>query len=112
MGLEAVAARQLEVDLVLEEHGRLPEELGHGAAQLVTVAQGGKAGMERAEILDPLEHALSGTQQARLEVHHLSTGNLGETLQLIGPRRDPLHLPRVEQAGYHHEAVALELLDR
>jgi len=80
MGLEAVAPGQLEVDLVLEEHGRLAEEPGREAAQLVAVAQGREAGMERAEVLDPLEHPLSRTEQARLEVHHAPARRLGLTL--------------------------------
>src|SRR6185312_829021 len=83
VGLEAVAPRQLEVDLVLEEHRGLAEQRGGGPAELVALAQGREAGVERAEVLDALEHALARLQQARLEVHHAV-------------------------AGHHHEAVPLE----
>src|SRR5437762_3272764 len=48
----------------------------------------GEAFMEGAEVLNSLEHALSGTQQARLEVHHLPPRHFWQTLQLVGPRRD------------------------
>src|SRR5439155_25782776 len=68
MWLEAVAAGQLEVDLVLEEDRGLAEEARHRAAELVPVAQLGEPGVERAEGLDPLEHPLARTQEARLEV--------------------------------------------
>ena len=39
VSLEAAAAGQLEIDLVLEEHGRLAEQLSAGALQLRPVAR-------------------------------------------------------------------------
>jgi hypothetical protein len=108
MRLEAVAARKLEVDLVLEEDGRLAEEPGHRAAELAAVAQVRELGVERAEVLDPLQHALAWTQEARLEVLHGSPGHLGETLELVGPRRNLRDFLLVEELWNHHEAVTLE----
>src|SRR5215831_9281115 len=108
--LEAAPARQLEVDLVLEEDGRLTEKPGDGAAELVALAQLGEPGVERAKVLDPLQHAVVRTQEARLEVLHGAPGHLGQTLQLVGPRRDPGDFPLVEEAPHYHEAVSLERL--
>ena len=112
MGLEAVAAGELEVDLVLEEDGGLAEEAGDGAAELGAVAEGGEAGMEGTEVFDALEDALGGVQQAGLEVHHGAAGCFRLGLDVVGPGGDLAHLLGVEEARDHHEAVALEGFDQ
>src|SRR5262249_11411353 len=48
MRLEAVAARELEVDLVLEEDRGLLQQARYRAQELVAVAQRGEPGVERA----------------------------------------------------------------
>src|SRR6185295_11583249 len=87
-------------------------ETGGVAAELLPVAERGETGVNGAEVLDPLQHALAGLEQARLEVHHAVTGPLGQRLQLVGPHRDAAHLRLVEEAGNHHEAVPPERLER
>src|SRR4030095_8989448 len=111
VGLEAVAAGELEVDLVLEEHGGLAEEGGHGATELGAVAEGGEAGVKGAEVLHALEDALGGVEEAGLEVHHGAAGSFGLSLDLVGPRGDLAGFRRVEETGNHHEAVAPEDVD-
>ena len=93
VGLEAVAAGKLEVDLVLEEHGGLVEEPCHGAAELLAVAQFSEPVVERAEVLDPLQHALARAEEARLEVLHGSTRLVRAALEVVRPVRDPARFP-------------------
>ena len=85
VGLEAATAGQLEVDLVLEEHDRLAEQLSAGALQRPS-RELPEALVVRQHVLHAIQDPLAGA--ALLEIHHVPAGSLRPTLHLVGPAAD------------------------
>ncbi len=95
MRLEPIAAWQLEVDLVLEHHGRLSEELRRAGKER-PVQQAIEVGVKGTEILDPLDEAGLLVAQARLAINHVATGNLRRGQQFGRPPRQIGDCPIIE----------------
>ena len=83
VGLEAVAARHLEIDLLLEQHRRLAEQRAGPPEQLRAMHQSVKIAMEAVEILESRQHLTAGLQQRVLMVEPDAAGRLVHRFQLV-----------------------------
>src|SRR5262249_1454422 len=104
--LEAVAARQLEVDLVLEEDGRLAEEGVDAAEELVPVEERLESRVVRIEVLDAVHQPPPRLAEALLAVDHPDAGLLRPGLNLLGGTSELGDLTGAEEAAADEEAVA------
>ena len=97
---------ELEVDLVLEEDGRLAEEIAHAPEELVPVEEGLEPRVVRVEVLDAVDEPMSRLAQALLAVDHPGAGLLGPGLDLVGGPAELGDLAGAEEAAADEEAVA------
>src|SRR5580693_6173920 len=65
-----------------------------------------EAGVERAEILDPLDQAPAGFGEAVLVVDPVPAWDFGSGLELAGPAQDVAGLVRTEEVAHDQVAVA------
>jgi hypothetical protein len=108
MGRETTAARQLEIDLVLEQHGLAAQQRARPGDQAALPQQGVEPGMERTEILDPLNEPAPGLDQAVLVVNHLAPRHFRRGGDFLGPLIQLATRGRLEEAAHHKEAGTLE----
>ena len=112
VGGEAVAAGQLEIDLVFEQHRRLAEQLSHPAGQRAAAHEAVETVVIGADVFHPVEDACPRFGQAVVEIFHPFAGGLGARLDIVGPGGDIGHGLRIVQAANDHIAVAPEAGDR
>ena len=110
LGLEA-AAGQLEIDLLLEQHRRLAEQLSHPAGQRAAAHEAVETVVIGADVFHPVEDACPRFGQAVVEIFHPFAGGLGARLDIVGPGGDIGHGLRIVQAANDHIAVAPEAGD-
>src|SRR5262249_19853349 len=105
---EAAAARQLEVDLLLEEHGIVVEDVGHRVGDARVADDGVEIGVGLDELLDAGEHARARLGEAVLEVHHLPSDFRRAARELVDPGAMPAGFVRHEKAAEDEETVLAE----
>src|ERR1043165_5310333 len=108
MELETAAARQLEIDFVLEQHGLVTEQRASPGDQLAVPQNGIQSGIERAHILDALHDPSPGLGQAVLVIDHVPSGEFWCPGDLLRPASEVGTLGGVEEAADNEEAGAIE----
>ena len=119
---ESGAARQLEVDLVLEQHDGLADAVGEQPEHARAGEERGKPLVIRDEVLDAGEHLRRRVTAAALVVAHPAAGHLGPGGDLVGPHGEvarhlvaeegsepepPVPLPMLLRCGVEHAASRL-----
>ena len=109
MRFEAVAAGHLEVDLLLEQHRFLAEELAHG--RLENSTQFLEPFVERRDVFDAADQIGAVPFQAFFMKNPVLAGLLGHREQVLGPGVDEVHFACVEALPDNQVAVMLERFD-
>src|SRR4051794_4373126 len=104
MELETAAARQLEIDLVLEQHGLVAEQRACPGDQPAVPQKDIEAGIERAHILDALHDPSPGLGQAALEIDHRASREFWCGGDLLRPASEVGTPGRFEEAADEEEA--------
>src|SRR5437868_1888318 len=108
MQLETAATRQLEIDLVLEQHRLVTEQRACPGDQPAVPQKGIEAGIERAHILDALHDPSPGLGQAVLVIDHVASGEFRCGGDLLRPASEGGTLGRFEEAADDEEAGAMD----
>ena len=109
MGLEAITAGHLEVDLFLEQHRFLAQQLGDGGFEhlvqlLETVVEG-------RDVFDTADQVLAVPLQAFFVIDPMAAGDFGHIGQFPGPLADSFHFAGIEGATQYDKTVVPEFFD-
>ena len=97
------------IDLFLEQHGRLAEQLRDQRGQCAEPDEAVIGSVERTEILDALDELDARIVPGRLVIDPMTAGELRRLHELPGPAVDGFPLGAAEQAAEDEVPVAREI---